>query len=320
MVKLSGSEKVPHVGGFRALAGLMLLLLTAVVFMTLDFRGYQRLETVHNWVRDAFQPVASVVETAIYPVLHVWNATWDYSDVKRENEKLRIQISEMSGDAIRYEAALDERRRLLEATNIDYLQDVEQVPAAVLYSTVGNFRDDVIWIDKGRSDGVDIGMAVVTGAGFVGRIDSVGVNQSMVKTIISPDLVVGVRLLDTGDVGLGRAVSSGSTLFTVDTAIASKTLVKVGSGVVTADSSRYPAHIPVGKVVETVEPPGTVFEPGKVQRVTVELAVDPRDVGFVTVLLVEPQNLVPATLDSPFEELEGVGVEELGGVGGSEQR
>lgn len=278
-----------------------LLILTALALLTLDFRGYGPLETAQSRIRDLLAPVVSVVDVVLGPVAEVWTVMFSYNDLRAENEELRAEVDRLRTADIRDDAASAALERLLAATDLDYVSDVERVSASVLRDSVGNFDDDVISIDVGRRDGVVPGMAVVTEAGFIGRIDAVDATLSTVTTISSPGLLIGVRLLHTGDVGLGHGMAGEPGLFVVETGLEwpdtgdLSELPAVGSPVVTSAASRYPADIPVGRVL-SVEP----AEAGLAQRVTVELATDTRDIGYVTVLLQPPKDEAPEGPDSPF--------------------
>ena len=280
---------------------IVLLILTAVTLLTLDFRGYGPLETAQSRVRDVLEPVVSAVDVVLGPVAEVWTVMFSYNDLRSENDRLRSEVDRLSSADIRAAARQDALDRLLEATGVTYVDDVEQVTASVLRDSVGNFDDDVVSINVGHRDGVAPGMAVVTAAGFVGRVETVDTALSTVTTISNPNLVLGVRLLDTGDVGLGHGMAGDRTKFVVDTGLRwpetgdPSELPGIGSSVVTAAGSRYPANIPVGRVA-SVEP----AEAGLVQLVTVDLAADVDDLGFVTVLLQVPVDEAPVGPDSPF--------------------
>ena len=280
---------------------IVLLILTAVTLLTLDFRGYGPLETAQSRVRDVLEPVVSAVDVVLGPVAEVWTVMFSYNDLRSENDRLRSEVDRLSSADIRAAARQDALDRLLEATGVTYVDDVEQVTASVLRDSVGNFDDDVVSINVGHRDGVAPGMAVVTAAGFVGRVETVDTALSTVTTISNPNLVLGVRLLDTGDVGLGHGMAGDRTKFVVDTGLRwpetgdLSELPGIGSSVVTAAGSRYPANIPVGRVA-SVEP----AEAGLVQLVTVDLAADVADLGFVTVLLQVPVDEAPVGPDSPF--------------------
>ena len=282
---------------------LLLLILTAATLLTLDFRGFGPLETAQGRVRDALEPVVSAVDVALGPVAEVWTVMFSYNDLQEENARLRDEVDRLGSADIRSAAQQDAFDRLLDATGVTYVEGVERLTATVLRDSPGNFDDDVMSIDAGRRDGVAPGMAVVTSAGFVGRVETVDAVSSTVTAVSDPGLVIGVRLLDTGDVGLGHGMAGDPTRFVVDAGLRwpetgdPSELPAIGSPVVTAAGSRYPADIPVGRVA-SVEP----AEAGLAQLVTVELAADVQDLGYVTVLLQTPADEAPVGPDSPFPQ------------------
>lgn len=282
---------------------LLLLILTAATLLTLDFRGFGPLDTAQSRVRDVLEPVVSAVDVVLGPVAEVWTVMFTYNDLRSENERLRDEIDRLASADIRDAAEQDALERLLDATGVTFVEGVERLTATVLRDSVGNFDDDVMSIDVGHRDGVAPGMAVVTSAGFVGRVETVDASSSTVTAVSDPSLVVGVRLLDTGDVALGHGMAGDPTQFVVDAGLRwpetgdLSELPAVGSPVVTAAGSRYPADIPVGRVA-SVEP----SEAGLAQLVTVDLAAEVQDLGHVTVLLLTPTDEAPVGPDSPFSE------------------
>ena len=282
---------------------LLLLILTAATLLTLDFRGFGPLDTAQSRVRDVLEPVVSAVDVVLGPVAEVWTVMFTYNDLRSENERLKDELDRLASADIRGAAEQDALERLLDATGVTFVEGVERLTATVLRDSVGNFDDDVMSIDVGHRDGVAPGMAVVTSAGFVGRVETVDAALSTVTAVSDPSLVVGVRLLDTGDVGLGHGMAGDPTRFVVDAGLRwpetgdMSELPAVGSPVVTSAGSRYPADIPVGRVA-SVEP----SEAGLAQLVTVDLAADVQDLGYVTVLLLTPTDEAPVGPDSPFQE------------------
>ena len=280
---------------------LALLILTAVTLLTLDFRGFGPLETAQSRVRDLLAPVVSALDTGFSPLENAWTSIFSADDLRRENAELRAALDEFRTADIRVDADNAAYRRLVEATGVTYVGDVDRITATVLSDAVGNFDDAVITIDVGRDDGVVPGMAVVTAAGLVGLVDVVDAGRSTVESVSSPDLVIGVTLLSTGTVGLGHGVVGDPSKFVVEGGLrwpetdGEARLPEVGSAVVTAASSRYPADVPVGRVA-AVAP----REAGLAQSVTVDLAAQTRDLGFVTVLLQPPSDEPPTAPGAPF--------------------
>ncbi len=272
---------------------LALLILTSITLLSLDFRSFGPLDAAQSTVRDLLHPVTSVVGTALSPIGDAWNAAFRYGDLESENQELRRQIDEMSGLAIEVEADSAAFARLQKAVDIRFGEGIPTVAATVLRGEVGNFDTNVVTISKGSNSGIREGMAVVTGAGLVGRIDQVDRGESTVELISEPSLVVGVRVVSTDEVGLGHGVAGEPHSFVIDQGPGwpengdPALLPRIGSAVVTATDSRYSAEIPVGTVVDVSTPDGLAMV------ITVELSNDVTDLGFVSVMLDEAPDEVP---------------------------
>lgn len=266
---------------------LILLGLTAITLLTLDFRSFGPLDQAQQTVRDVAEPVVGLAGTILSPIGNAWNAIFDFGDLEAENETLRERNAELEGAIIQADADTDALKRVLEASDITYVGDIPRVTASVVRRAVGNFDSDVVTIDKGSNDGLRSGLAAVTGAGFVGKVDRVDATTATVILSSDPSLTVGLRIIGFDYLGLGHAVSGDPTLMVIDQGIEwpsdndQSKLVTEGSVVVTDAASRYPAEIPIGTVVR-VQRGGT---DGASQEILVKLAADSQGLDFLSVLL-----------------------------------
>lgn len=276
-----------------------LLVLTAITLLSLDLSSFGPLGTAQRLVRDLLHPITEVAGAIVSPFSDAWNAVFDYDDLEAQNRLLTERIQQLQGNELAVEAERAEFERLRAAIGVDVRPDLARVTATVVRGGVGNFDDDVITIDRGGQDGVRNGMAVVTNAGLVGRVERVDATTSAVLLLTDTDLIVGVRLADTDEVGLGHVDPDDPLIFVVDTGLewpedGNETLLPaLDTVVVTAATSRYPAEIPLGRIVEVL--PGD--EDMLTMHVRVALANDITDLGFVSVLLAEGVDQVP--LDEP---------------------
>ncbi len=276
-----------------------LLVLTAITLLSLDLSSFGPLGTAQRLVRDLLHPITEVAGAIVSPFSDAWNAVFDYDDLEAQNRLLTERIQQLQGNELAVEAERAEFERLRAATGVDVRPDLARVTATVVRGGVGNFDDDVITIDRGGQDGVRNGMAVVTNAGLVGRVQRVDATTSAVLLLTDTDLIVGVRLADTDEVGLGHVDPDDPLIFVVDTGLEwpedgnESLLPALDTVVVTAATSRYPAEIPLGRIVEVL--PGD--EDMLTMHVRVALANDITDLGFVSVLLAEGVDQVP--LDEP---------------------
>jgi rod shape-determining protein MreC len=264
---------------------LLLLVLTAITLLTLDERGAGSgaIGAVKDGVRDAFAPVQRVSDSVFAPVGDFVGGILHYGDVEAENERLRQEIADIRGDLYRADDADRERRALLDQLDLPLPEDIPRVDARVVSTSPSNFAFTVE-IDKGTSSGVAIGMPVVTGAGLVGRVTEASRNRSVVQLLTDKTFSVGIRIGETGDVGVANGTGSLSRL-TVDL-VDPSTEVPEGEILVTSglQQSQFPPGYPVGRVVEREVRPNALQ-----QDVTIEPVVDLERLTFLTVLQWTPR-------------------------------
>lgn len=274
---------VPRLGGRRRTT-LLILVLAAVTLLTADFRGFGPLESAQDSVRAALNPLRRATESAFDPVADAWNGVWDYDDVVDENRELRARLNEIQGLGIEESAALSELEALKTQLDLDFLGDGQRVMARVVGGAPGNFADFAVEIDKGSSDGLAEGMAVVTEAGLVGQIVRADGSAAIVQLISDPEFTAAVRLSGSRDVGIGRGNGDDQRSFIIDQGIEIDTDVTVGEAATTAGGrSRFPAGIPVG-LVRSVEPADNQLE----RLVVLTLGADVDNLDFVSVITVAP--------------------------------
>ena len=266
---------------------LLLLVLTSVTVITLDFRGDSSgvVDTAREAALDVFAPVQSATETVTTPLTNVWSGIFGYDELEDENARLRAELDEVAGREIEGESAVrqnEELRRLLE---LDYAGDIPRVPARVVGESLSNFQLTVE-IDRGADDGIAEDMPVVTGSGLVGRVIQVSDDRAVVLLLSDLESFVGVRLAESGEIVIAEGAGRGQDL-TLDV-VGSKAPIREGEAVVTSGRGDvFPPEVPIGEVssVRDVE--------GSQRRVTVSLATDLDKLQFVSVLQWTPPPPAP---------------------------
>ena len=268
--------------GARPRFTLLLLVLTSVTLLTLDFRGDGALSGLRGGAREVLAPLQAVAGAVTRPLGDIVQGVIHRGDLEAENAQLRAQLDEARGAAAEAQNAQREHRALLDLQELDFTGDIPNVPARVISNTPSNFELAVV-IDRGTEHGIAENMPVVAGAGLVGRITEVSSNRSVVRLVTDLTFSVGVRLSASGDVGVatGRGRRDPMRVDLVDAA----TPVTKGELVVTSglQQSAFPAGIPVGRVASATTRPGE-----DEKRLTVTPLVDLRRVAFVKVLQWSP--------------------------------
>ncbi|MGI8936832.1 MAG: rod shape-determining protein MreC [Iamia sp.] len=226
-----------------------MLILASLTILTLDYRDTGPVQGVRGVAGTVFSPFRSVGDAVATPFRNGWNGIFGYDDLKDENDELRAQIEEMKGQEVvdaNAAAENDELRRMLDLPVTDAIQ---RVVAEVVAAPLSNF-DATLEINRGAGDGIKERMAVVTDAGFVGRVVQVEGGRSRIQLITDPDFPgVGVRLVDAGDASIAVPGTGGNV--DVEGGIELDTDMERGDEMVTSGSrdDNYPPGIPVGSVL-----------------------------------------------------------------------
>ncbi|MFP3907190.1 MAG: rod shape-determining protein MreC [Acidimicrobiales bacterium] len=275
---------------------LALLVLTAITLVTLDARGFGPVETARGTALTVLSPFRSALDWTTSPARSAWNGIWNHRELEDENARLRAELAELRGQEFRETTAREVLEQVYTQSDLTFAGDIPDVLGRVVSGPVSNF-EEAVTIDKGSSDGIEVGMPAVTGAGLVGRVDRVTTDQAVIQLLTDPRMSVGVRLIPSGAPGLVEGQGRGAD---PELVVSGSLVLADGARLQTSglDRSLYPPDIPVGRVGPlTGEAPdddealeGELPELDAVvsQRQPVELAADLDALTFITVLLWSP--------------------------------
>src|SRR5215211_6540711 len=143
---------------------ILLLLLTSVLLLTLDLRGNAIFDGVRTGFNKFMEPLESAADVATRPISNAWHGIEDY-------------------------------QALLATNDLPALADYPTVTAMVVGVSPSNL-DQIVEINKGRKDGLQVGMAVTTSAGLVGKITTPLLeDRARVMLITDPRYVVPVKVV-----------------------------------------------------------------------------------------------------------------------------
>ena len=146
------------------------------------------LSPVEDAAAALFHPVQSALRRAAEPVANLVSSAGDFGALDDENRALRNRVEQLEAQVAR----LQEKEVRLRAT--DALQTVQAAqPNEIFLAAHVITRDltglrDIIGIDKGRSDGVQEGMPVLTdGGSLVGIVIEARAHISYVRLLTDPE-------------------------------------------------------------------------------------------------------------------------------------
>lgn len=163
-----------------------------------------------TWVEDAINTVAQPIQRfsvrASNSIIDFFERVFKTSDADRENEQLKVRIAQYEIMENELNNLRQENQRLKELLDYaDTVEEYERVTAPVIGRSQG------IWFNQftvgaGRNQGVEEDMAVINGAGLVGRVTSVSANTCKVTAIIDSASDVSVIVERTRDYGFVRGL------------------------------------------------------------------------------------------------------------------
>ncbi len=217
-----------------------LVVLTCLLFITLDRNGNPVIDRARGVVATVLQPIDTATRAITLPLERVWYGITNYDDVERENQALRDQIEHQRGNDVEARSAILEYRLLLKVQQLASKFNYPTVAAQVIGDSPGNFQNTVE-INVGSVDGIQVGMPVTNGAGLVGRITRVYPTHSLVKLITDPAYSVPAQVLSSADdegiegplpeLPIGGATTSTSSTTTTTTTVAVTTTTSPGATV-----------------------------------------------------------------------------------------
>lgn len=239
------------------------LLILHLVLLSLQIEEPSGTLLFKTWTMAAQAPFIAVSSWIVHGVRNVWTGYVWLVGARSENEQLRETVNRLSLLNRSYEQALQENARLRRLLTMTEVVSRKSVGARVVARTPG-FLANVIYIDRGSSDGVRIDSPVVSGDGIIGRVVLVTRNQSQVQLITNPDASVGVMLERTRTPGVLRG--SGDYLLDLNY-IGNSEQVENGDVVLSSGlDGVFPKGLIIGKVVDSQKGKG-VFRIIKVQPV-----------------------------------------------------
>jgi rod shape-determining protein MreC len=270
-------------GGNRSRLLLVILLVTALFFITLDLRGVSLTKGSRSVSQTILSPVQRAVSTIFSPVGRF------FSDVKNFG-KTNAQLQD--------EIALNKLLKSQIAMNSDTKGQLAQLKAVLDLAGRGNYKvaaarviargsassfSQTITIDAGSSSGIRPDMTVISQNGLVGVVKSTTSSSAIVLLISDPSFRVGVRIARNQSVGVLSGLGSNNySLVLLDPS----GTIKTGDTLLTNGSEGnrpFVPGVPVGVVVGVDNSTASLT-----QTATVVSYANLNDLGVVSVILSAP--------------------------------
>lgn len=178
------------------------------------------------------------------------------SALKNENKALRELNLQLSEEVTKLRTASIENEKLRSLLEFKNKQSYPIVAAEVVGRNSID-QKNYLTINKGKNDGLEVGMSVRTDAGLVGVIIGITNNYSIVELLNNNKTRVAAKIERTGIKGI--FTWDGGNNFTLKN-IPTTFDVKKGDKVLTSNYSNfYPDNIPIGEIIEVSNDNASLF-------------------------------------------------------------
>ena len=208
-------------------------------------------------IKGIFKDPVSPVETFFIKTAHSLKAGADtvrgFGGVMEKNSRLSEEVIYLQAKLVGLENLEQENRHLQDQLDFYKRQKHTLIPCQVTARTISGWWQSMR-LDKGRTQGVETGRAVISPDGLVGRTDEVSAYTAEVLLISDPACKVSARVSRTGSFGLVTGLGVNAQGYPVARMqfIHKDSPVRAGDAVVTSGlGGVFPKDILIG-YIETV--------------------------------------------------------------------
>ena len=176
----------------------------SIALLVLDAR-FKYAESLRGFIAIAAYPLQQIAMAPGLLISRVAGFFASQSSLQQENAELRARLVESTKDSQRFEATAAELAQLRRLVGAQERLEFHSTPVEVLYTGRDPFSRKVL-VDKGSTQGIRSGQAVIDETGVVGQVTRVHPMVSEVTLLIDKDQAIPVQVVRNGL----RAVAFGS--------------------------------------------------------------------------------------------------------------
>jgi rod shape-determining protein MreC len=283
---------------------LIILLVSIIVLVALigfSLRERSKLSWPEQFVKDTTGWVQSLVSKPTHFVAGFFENLQDLQSTYGENKELKSRIENLVNLEAEVQGLKKDNKELRDVLGEkETLRDYKPMPATVIGRNPDRWHEMII-IDKGKLNGVEKNMAVVTATGLIGKVKNVTQFSSTIQLLSAMDPKNRISAVIQGGekpvYGFVQGFDDKRKLLLVKT-IPSGEKVEKGQTVITSGlGGVFPLGLMIGKVVEV-----TPDEYGLNQTALVEPGADFYDINNVLVIKSSMTKPVPKDLSAGEEE------------------
>lgn len=229
---------------------LVILTFVCIAMILLTVTDKVSVVPVRNAAGAVIVPIQNAVNKAGSKLTDLWQSHESVKQLRQDKKDLEEQIAVLQEENTKLTEDTKDLEDLQNLYDLDKsYSSYEKIGADVIAKDAGNWFS-TFTINKGKDDGVDVDMNVISDGGLVGIVTQAGSHWATVRSIIDDASNVSAQLLTTSD----NCIVSGDLTLIEDGKLAISELytesdIAAGEKVVTSDiSEKYLPGILIGYV------------------------------------------------------------------------
>src|SRR5947209_9669882 len=230
---------------FRNLTVLLVVIGAQLLLLAWQVKSNQEVRLIRVWAVTAITPFARVIEGARSNTTGFFHDYFVLLDVRDENRRLKNENGrlKLENQFLKTELSTADRARAL--AQFQQRSPSRTIPARIIGNTTGS-NARVVFIDRGTTNGVQRGMAVITPDGIVGKVIDVFPTAAQVQLITDATFAAGV--ISQKNRVHGVVKGRGEPTCIVE-GVQNEEKVEAGEWFFTSGEDRvFPKGLPVGQV------------------------------------------------------------------------
>ena len=269
--------------GNRSRLLLVILLVTALFFITLDLRGVSLTSGSRSVTQTILAPVQKSVSNIFSPVGRFFSDVKNFGKTKNELEELKKKNAKLASQLILNKDVQGQLAQLRGTLDLAGRANYKVVAARVIGRGSESTFAQTISIDAGTADHISVNETVISEHGLVGVVKSVEVHSAIVLLMSDPSFKIGVRVARSQSIGV--LIGQGDNTFQFELLDPSGS-VRVGDSLISngSDNNRpYIPGLPVGYVTSVDHTSATLTQTAAVKSYS-----NLNNIGVVAVVISAP--------------------------------
>ena len=266
---------------------LIILIVTALFFITLDLRGVSVLEGARQGTQTILSPFQRAGNVVLTPFKNFFSDVTHLGRTRSQIQALRSANAKLNTELLNRKNADAQLSQLKLILDLAGKAEYKIVNARVISQGSSQSFSQTITIDAGARSGIKVNMTVLSASGIAGVVKDVYPNSALIMLATDPAFRIGVRIAGSQQIAILSGLGNRSaSLQLLDNA----TNVKVGDVLLSRGSMAnrpFVPGVPVGYVSAVDNFAGAIA-----QSATVHLYTDFSTLGVVAVVI-RPINLNP---------------------------